>query len=45
MEILTNWPAAGLNSKFSYPRINVSPSVKGDWPCGPAKGMQPQQLR
>lgn len=35
MKILTNWPGAGLNSKFSYPRINVSPSVKGDWPVAP----------
>lgn len=35
MAILTNWPAAGLNSKFSYPHINVSPSSEGDWPCGP----------
>lgn len=30
MKILTNWPGAGLNSKFSYPHINVSPTVKGD---------------
>lgn len=35
MEILTNWPAAGLNSKFSYPHINISPSSEGEWPCGP----------
>lgn len=43
MKILTNWPAGGLNSKFSYSHINGSPLAKGD--CSAAEGMQPRRLR